>query len=115
MVQIPSRLKASFLKPDNVQNDDLASIVDSPYIQDAEKSRFGKERTVVTVQLKRTEQIFRWGLNSISNDRLVEKFGADGEQWKGKQVKVQKRRETVAGQERDVLYALPIIAPVEKL
>jgi len=115
MVQIPARLKPAFLKPDNVVNDDLASIVDSPYIQDAEKSRFGKERTVLTIQLKRTEQVFRWGINSISNDRLREKFGSDGEHWIGKQIKIHKRKETVAGQERDVLYALPVVAPTEKL
>jgi hypothetical protein len=109
MVKIPRRSKPTFLTAHDVEDNDLATILEIPYVQDADKSRFGKERTVLTVQLKRTGETYRWGLNNTSNDRLVDKFGEDGELWKGKEVKIQKRDENVRGQDRCVLYALPSV------
>ena len=107
MVRIPKRGKDPFLTPKNVQDGDLATIMEPPYIQSAEKSKFGKERTIVTVKLQRTRSIYRWGLNTRSNDRLVDLFGDDGDQWTGKEVRIQKRSENVRGEDRDVLYAYP--------
>jgi len=102
----------------HVEDGDLCTIIESPYVQPADKSKFGKERTVITVQVKRNGELYRWGLNTTSNDRLVDKFGVEGDLWKGKEVKVQKRSENVAGRERQVLYALPsiqqAIAPAEQ-
>lgn len=107
MVRIPKRGKDPFLTAKNVEDGDLATIVEPPYIQAAEKSKFGKERTIVTVKLKRTGSIYRWGLNTRSNDRLVNKFGGDGDLWQGKEVHIQKRSENVRGEDHDVLYAYP--------
>jgi hypothetical protein len=108
MVTIPKRGKDPYLTAQHVEDDDLAEIVEAPYIMDAEKSKFGKERTIVTVQLKRTDETYRWGLNNTSNDRLVEAFGGDGDLWLGKTVKIAKRTENVRGQDRSVLYAIPL-------
>lgn len=111
MVQIPKRGKERipFIKGHNVENDDLATIIETPYIQTAEKSKFGKERTIITVQMLRTEEVFRMGLNVHSNDSLVEKFGSEGNLWKDKQIKIAKRQEYVLGKEVSVLYATPSI------
>ncbi len=118
MVKIPRRGKPPFLKAHHVEDGDLATIIEPPYILDAEKSTFGKERTIITVKLRRDEQLYRWGLNTTSNDRLVEKFGSEGDLWKSKEVRIQKRSEIVRGEEKHVLYALPSIqqsiAPPEK-
>lgn len=83
--------------------------MEAPYVQSAEKSKFGKERTVVTVKVKRTGEVFRWGLNTTSNDRLVDRFGEEGDLWVGKEIRVQKRSENVRGQDRSVLYAVPSV------
>lgn len=109
MVQIPKRGKdrIPFLTFRNVEDGDQAVIVDVPYIQTAEKSKFGKERTIITVKLKRTDEVYRWGLNTISNDRLVEKFTGEGNLWVGKEVKIVKRQESVLGEDRYVLYVYP--------
>lgn len=109
MVQIPKRGKPliGFIKGHNVEDGELATIVETPYIQKADDSKFGKERTIITVQVLRTEEVFRMGLNTRSNDRLVEAFTGEGNLWKGKQIKIQKRQEVVLGQDRDVLYAIP--------
>jgi hypothetical protein len=109
MVQIPKRGKPRipFIKAHDVENDDLATIIESPYIQTAEKSQFGKERTIITIKLVRNNEIYRLGLNTTTNDRLVEAFGSEGNLWKDKQIKILKRQEMVLGQDRDVLYCIP--------
>ena len=107
MVKMHLQGKPPFIRSQHVQDGDLAAITEPPYIVDAEKSKFGKERTVVTVKLRRTGDVFRWSLNTTTNDRLVDKFGEEGELWKGKEVKIQKRSEVVRGEERWVLYAVP--------
>ena len=118
MVKIPRRGKPPFLTPMHVEDNDLCVVVEPPYVQPADKSKFGKERTIITVLVKRTGEIYRWGLNTTSNDRLVDRFGIEGDLWKGKELRVQKRSENVAGRERRVLYALPSIqqqiAPAEQ-
>jgi len=113
MVQIPKRGKPRipFIKGHNVEDGDLAEIIDYPFIQKAEDSKFGKERTIITVKVLRTEEIWRMGLNTHSNDRLVEAFTGEGNLWKGKQIKILKRQELVLGEDRDVLYCIP--APVQ--
>jgi len=109
MVQIPKRGKPRiiFVKGHDVEDGDLATIIETPYIQKAEDSKFGKERTIITIKLVRNEEIYRMGLNIHSNDRLVEAFGSDGNLWLNKQVKINKRQEYVLGEERDVLYVIP--------
>jgi len=109
LVKIPRRGKPQYLSARDVENDDLLTIIEPPFIQDAEKSKFGKDRTIITVQLKRNGETYRFGLNTTSNDRLVDKFGEDGDLWKNKDIKIQKRTENVRGQDRVVLYALPSV------
>jgi hypothetical protein len=111
MVQIPKRGKPSipFLSFRDVEDGDLAEIIEPPYIQTADKSKFGKERTILTVKLLRTNEIFRFGLNTTSNDRLVDAFSSEGNLWKGKQIKILKRSEMVLGRDRYVLYAIPSV------
>lgn len=118
MVNIHRRGKDPFLKSDYVKDGDLATIVGKPYIQSAEDSTYGKERTIITVKLKRTDGIYRWGLNTTSSDRLVDKYGEDADSWEGKQVKIRKVLDMVRGEEKDVLYAIPSVqealGPAEK-
>lgn len=118
MVKIPKRGKPQFLRPEDVQDNDLATIIEQPLILPADSSKYGKERTIVTVKIHRIKEIRRWGLNNTSNDRLVDAYGEDGDVWKGKEVRIQKRLENVRGQDRYVLYAQPSvqaeISPAEK-
>ena len=107
MVKIQRRGKAAFLKASDVEDGDIATVVDTPYIQDAEHSQFDKERTIVPVKVKRTDAILRWGLNTTTNDRCVDKFGEEAQLWVGKDIKIQKRVENVRGMDKPVLYGLP--------
>ena len=114
MAKIPRRGKAAFLRPSDVENDDIVTIIEEPYIQKAEDSKFEKERTIVPVVVKRTGAVLRWGLNTTTNDRCVDKFGEDAALWKGKEIKVQKRVENVMGQDKPVVYGLPQIPILQK-
>jgi len=107
MVSIPRRGKDPYLTAFLAMDDDIAIIAQNPYILDAAKSKFGKERTVITIKLKRTGELFRWTLNGTSNDNLLEAFGSDGDLWLGKEVKIKKRIMNVRGEDRHVLYATP--------
>jgi hypothetical protein len=107
MVQVPLRGKLPFLMAREVENDDIVTVLKAPYFQDAKESKFEKERTIVEVQVKRTELCYRWGLNTTTNDRFVNKWGAEGNVWIGKEAKIQKRTENVRGQDKEVIYGLP--------
>ena len=88
---------------------DLVTIIKEPYIQEAEKTRFKKERTVITVEHQRTKKVYRWGLNTTSNDALVRAFGSEGNLWCGKQVRVKVAEQNVNGVNKSILYAVPIL------
>ncbi len=59
--------------------------------------------------LHRTGEIYRWGVNITSNDRLVDKFGDEGDMWTGKEIRIKKVAEVVRGEEKFVLYAYPSV------
>lgn len=118
MVHIPKRGKAPFLRPKDVENGDLLTIVKEPSVQSEEESKYGRERTIVPVKIDRVGDVRRWGVNTTTNDRFVEAFGHDGSQWIGKRVKIRKMKQMVSGRERDVVYGIPQrqqeVAPGEK-
>ena len=118
MVKIPRRGKPRFIKPEDVENNDLAIIIKPPYIQSEEESKYGKERTIITLKHHRRKEIFRMGLNNTSNDRLVDAYGEDGNFWEDKEIRFQKRLENVRGVDKYVLYVNPsvqtTVEPVEK-
>jgi integrase len=47
------------------------------------------------VRLERTAEVYRWGLNTASNDTLVEKFGVDDDMWEGA-LSLQRQSEVLA-------------------
>lgn len=119
MVNVPLRGADMFLKSSDIDEGDLATIIKEPYIQAADKTRFGKERTVISVQLCKDRRVYRWGLNTTRNDKLVLAFGADGGQWVGKQVRIKISEMNVSGVQKSVLYAVPVVqvkvAPAESV
>jgi len=116
MVEIPKRCKAGFIDPELINDGDTVEILDVDVIP-KEETKFGKsDRTILAVTLKGNE--YRWGINNITNDRLVDTFGGDSSNWIGKKVTIDKQRQIVAGKERNVLYGIPLsqtsVTPAEK-
>lgn len=59
MVKMHRQGKPPFIRSQHVVDSDLATVIEPSYIVDAEKSKYGEKRTVITVKLKRTGEIFR--------------------------------------------------------
>jgi hypothetical protein len=54
MGKLPRMGKPPYLKPHHVHEDDLAEIIEEPYVQSAEDSKFGRERGYAAIRLVRT-------------------------------------------------------------
>lgn len=104
MTIIPLRTKDPFLSIDYAKDGEIGTIIKSPDILPAEKSRFGKEQTILPIKLKRDNKTYRLALNATSNDRLVRAFGANGDLWIGQDILIQKRTLTIDGKQKDVLF-----------
>jgi hypothetical protein len=107
--------KPPFLKPHHVQQDDLVEIVEEPYVRSAEESKFGRMRGYAVVRLVRTGELYTWGMNTTTWDRLLDAFGEDSALWKGKKVKIKKMPQVVRGESKEALFAVPYIEPQQKL
>jgi hypothetical protein len=107
--------KPPFLKPHNVQQDDLVEIVEEPYVRSAEESKFGRMRGYAVVRLLRTGDLYTWGMNTTTWDRCVDSFGEDSALWKGKKVKIKKMSQVVRGENREVVFGVPYKEPQQKL
>ena len=107
MVKITKRRHAPFLTQNIVEDGTIAEIIERPFVQPGTESKFGQERTILTVKLKGKKEPYCWSLNNTSSDRLVEAFGEEGDLWLNKKIQIQKRIQVVKGKERNVLYAKP--------
>lgn len=108
MVIIARRGKPAYLKADFIVSGDILELIKPPEIIDAGLSEYGKERTAITVLLTRTGTTYRWSLNTTTNDRCVDIFGEEGQNWVGKKVKIEKILQNVSGSMKDVLYGIPL-------
>lgn len=115
MVRLPRMSKPPYLKPQHVRQDDVVEIVEEPYVRSAEESRFEKPRGYAVVRLLRTGELYTWGFNSTTWDRLIDAFGDDSALWKGKKVKVKIEMQTVRGEEKQIIFGVPYREPQQKL
>jgi hypothetical protein len=104
-----------FLKPHHLRQDDLVEIVEEPYVRSAEESRFERPRGYAVVRLVRTGELYTWGFNTTTWDRLIDAFGEDSAQWKGKKVKVKLENQTVRGEQKQIIFGVPYKEPQQKL
>jgi len=105
MVKTSKQTSLPWIKPALVNDGDLCTIVDRPFVQPAAENQFKKDRTIITVKLAKNGEVHRWGLNATSNDFLMEKYGEEMDNWFGKPVKIQKMPTVVRGESKEVLYA----------
>jgi hypothetical protein len=115
MVKLPRLSKPPYLKPHHVRHDDLVEIVEEPYVRSAEESRFERPRGYAVVKLLRTGELYTWGFNGTTWDRLLDAFGDDGALWRGKRVKVRVETQTVRGEQKSVIFGVPYNEPQQKL
>lgn len=107
--------KPAYLKPHHVQQDDLVEIMEEPYVQSEEESKFGRARGYAVVRLIRTGDTYTWGMNTTTWDRLIDAFGEDGILWKGKKVKVKLENQIVRGEGKEIIFGRPYLEPQKSL
>ena len=115
MGKLPRLGKPPYLKPHHVRQDDLVEIIEEPYVRTAEESRFGRARGYAVVKLQRTGEIFTWGFNTTTWDRLLDAFGEDSALWVGKKVKIRLESQIVRGEQKGVIYGVPYREPQQNL
>ncbi|MEM2953767.1 MAG: hypothetical protein QXU21_05790 [Candidatus Bathyarchaeia archaeon] len=115
MVKLPRMGRPPFLKSHHVKQDDIVKIVEEPYVRSAEESRFEKPRGYAVVRLVRTGELYTWGFNTTTWDRLIDAFGEDSALWKGKKVKVKLENQTVRGEQKQIIFGVPYREPQQKL
>jgi hypothetical protein len=107
--------KPPFLKPHQVQQNDLIEIVEEPYVQSEEESKFGRMRGYAVVRLVRTGELFTAGFNTTTWNRLLDGFGEDSQLWKGKRVKLTLETQTIRGEQKQVMFGKPYVEPQKPL
>jgi hypothetical protein len=107
MGKLPRMGKPPFLKSHHVMQDDLVEIVEEPYVRSAEDSTFGRERGYAVVKLVRNGELYTWGMNTTTWDRLIDAFGEDSALWRGKRVKIKVEAQTVRGEQKQIVYGIP--------
>lgn len=105
--KLPRMGKPPFLKPHHVQKDDLVEIMEEPYVQSEEQSKFGRQWGFAVVRLIRTGELHTWGMNGTTWDRLIDAFGEDSALWKGNKVKVKLETQTIRGEPKQIIYGVP--------
>lgn len=103
-----------FVSVNEVENDDVVTVVSEPYIVSAEKTKWGKARGRVTVKLPEGE-LRRWTMNTTTWDRLVDAFGTEPSAWLNKKIKIRKEQQTVTGELKTVMYGLPYREPQQSI
>jgi len=115
MGKLPRMSRPPYLKPHHVRQDDVVEIVEEPYVRSAEESRFERPRGYAVVRLLRTGELYTWGFNSTTWDRLLDAFGDDSSLWKGKRVKIRLETQTVRGEQKQIIFGVPYNEPQQKL
>jgi hypothetical protein len=106
--------KPSYLKAHHLQKDDLLEIMEEPYTQSAEESKYGRERGYAVVRLVRTGDLFTYGMNGTTWDHLLDAYGDDSALWKGKKIKMTIEKQTIRGESKDVMFGVPYKEDIQK-
>ena len=107
MVNVSEYALGNFLRPDDIKklSEPTAEIIEEGIIN--EDTPFGREILEIPVKLNDGKEKI-YGATKTSCRNLVEKYGEDTANWKGKKIKFEVSRQNVAGQMKDVIYAYPI-------
>ena len=98
---------SEWLRPSDVKDGDIITILDEGKKRSADETPFGHEVFEVNVKLPDGE-VKLWTMNRTTLRRCVEAWGDESKAWIGKKVRVQLREQNVRGVMRTVIYGVPI-------
>ena len=99
--------KPPILSANHLEQGDILEIVEEPYVQSAEQSKFGRERGYAVVRVLRTGEVYTWGMNTTTWDTLIDSFGDDSSSWVGERIDIRLETQTVRGELREIIYGFP--------
>ena len=105
---LPKLLKPAYLRAENLVQDDILEVIDKPYVQSAEESKFGTRRGYAQVKVERTNEVFTIGFNNTTWDRLVTAFSDNESLWIGKRIKVSLETSMIRGEKKQIIYGAPV-------
>ena len=103
--------KPPYLRPLNLENDDLINILEPPYIKDGQ---YG-DRGYAVSKLERTGEVFTVPFNTTSWDGLMEAWGEDSQMWLNKKAKARLEKTTIRGEQKQVVFWEPYVEPQKNL
>lgn len=99
--------KPPYLRPEHLQQDDVITITEAPYIKDGQ---FGT-RGYAVARLELTEELFTVPFNTTSWDRLVKAYGEDSQVWTNRKAKATLETQTVRGELKRIVFWKPVVEP----
>jgi hypothetical protein len=108
-VPLPRLTKPAYLKPENLAQNDVAEVLDLPYVVSAEDSKFGKQRGYAQIKVLRSGEVYTWGFNNTTWDKLVDAFGDNEANWIGKHIKVSLENTIIRGEKKQVIFGEPVV------
>ena len=95
-----------YLNGSMVQNGDCLVLLDAGVFVNPEES--GLSREIFRVQVGLPDQRKKlWTMNKTTRNRLAAEWGDNSESWVNKVVKVEKARQNVRGEMKDVIFGFP--------
>lgn len=105
--------KPPFLNADEVEDGEVVTIIEEPYVVPAERTKYGRDRGRMVVKVGK--EIRTWSPNNTTWDTLLENYGPDEKQWVKKKVKINKEIRNINGVDRPVLFGSPFHEPQQEL
>ncbi|MDI6813769.1 MAG: hypothetical protein QMD10_09560 [Desulfitobacteriaceae bacterium] len=96
-----------WLRPSDVHEGDIVTIVNEGRNRGADETPFGREVFEIDVRLPSGE-VKPWTMNRTTQRRCAEAWGDETKGWVDKPVRIQLREQSVRGIMKTVIYGVPI-------
>ena len=109
------KIKASmWLRPKDVNNGEIITIVDEGKSKSADETPFGREVFEIGVRLPSGEKKI-WSMNRTTQRRCIEAWGNETKNWIGKRLRIELKEQNVKGVMKKVIYGFPIADKVTEV
>lgn len=105
MVKI--RFSSEFLRPEDVPDGTLVTVVNEGHYRSPEETPFGREVFEIRVRLPDGKEKL-WTMNKTTQKRMVDAHGDDSRNWIGKKIRIELTKQTVRGELKTVVYGRPV-------
>lgn len=98
---------SEYLRPEDIKNEEVITFLDEGTKKSVEETGFDNEVFDIKIELENKENKI-WTMNKTSQRAIGAVYGDETKNWVGKQAKLEKMKQMVAGKEKMVVYGKPI-------